>query len=397
MRSRTPALKVPARRPLVDLAMVVVSLLVSLAIIAHGLGASRSGMDLRGALVLAGSTLPLIAWRRFPLGVFLVTAAGAVVVAGLGYRHPFGIPVSATVALYLLAASREQRGWTPWMSAAALGMFGLYMGVTAAALGTFPWIALFPTALAWSAAWFAGERTRLLRARMTELRERAAEAEAAAEGERRLAIAEERARIARDLHDSAGHAINVIAVRAGAARLRHDADPDRSRVALTEIEEVARQTAAELDGILHSLRDDSPTAGSPAPPVGLASLSTLVGYHSASGLKIVLRSTGDQRPLPHTADQAAYRILQEALTNATRHGRGDASVELAYEAAALHITVTNRASVSTGMHGRRGHGLIGMKERATLVGGGLQAGQADGCFRVSVWIPYETGRTCHES
>jgi signal transduction histidine kinase len=232
---------------------------------------------------------------------------------------------------------------------------------------------------------------------MAELGERAVEAEQAAEGERRLAIAEERARIARDLHDSAGHAINLIAVRSGAARLRHQADPGRSLAALAEIEEIARQTAAELDGIVHSLRDDSASDGTPASPAGLASLSTLVGHQSRSGLKVAVRSTGSPRPLGHTQDQAAYRILQEALTNAARHGRGEASVELAYEPAVLDITVTNDTGDGAGAGGRRGHGLIGMKERAALVGGSLEAGQMDGRFRVLARIPYQTGRECRGS
>ena len=380
-----------------DAALALVTLGVTLAMIAHGLGASHIGahLDLLGALLAAASALPLIAWRRAPAAVFVLTAAAATATAGTGYA--FDIPLGATAALYLLAASREQQGWTRALTAAVVALFAIFIGATAAADGGVPWLEVFHTALAWSIAWFAGERTRLLRERMAELRERAEELERSAETERRLAVAEERTRIARDLHDSAGNAINVIAVRAGAARLNQDAEPARSLAALAQIEDVARQTAAELDGIVHSLREDPRIDGPPPTPVCLASIQTLVAHHSQSGLQVAVRKSGDERPLPHAADQAAYRILQEALTNAARHGTGDAAVELAYEAVGLQVTVTNGGGRFTPPDKRTGHGLIGMKERAALAGGNLEAGQIDGRFRVSAWIPYEVRSQCRES
>ena len=149
--------------------------------------------------------------------------------AGLGY--PVDLMLGPTVALYLLAASRGPKTpWTGRITATVVGLLVAYLGATAAAYGTFPGIELLHTGLAWAAAWFAGERTRLRREHVADLRQRVLRAEREAERERLLAIAEERARIARDLHDSAGHAISVIAVRAGAARLRHHQDPDRSLV-----------------------------------------------------------------------------------------------------------------------------------------------------------------------
>lgn len=148
----------------------------------------------------------------------------------------------------------------------------------------FPGTELLHTGLAWAVAWFAGERTRLRREHIAELEERALRAEREAERERRLAAAEERARIARDLHDSAGHAISVIAVRAGAARLRHDEDPERSRLALEAIEQVARQTVAEIDEIFGTLRDGRSPRGAVEAPPGLASLDALVERHTSAGL-----------------------------------------------------------------------------------------------------------------
>src|SRR5206468_446811 len=122
------------------------------------------------------------------------------------------------------------------------------------ARGGFPAPQLLHSGLAWTVAWFAGERARLRHLHMADLHERASRSEREAERERLLAVAEERARIARDLHDSAGHAISVIAVRAGAARLRHGQEPDRSLLALEAIENLARQTATDIDHIVGTLR-----------------------------------------------------------------------------------------------------------------------------------------------
>ena len=374
---------------LLDVAIAAAALGGSLALLSHGIGApgSRSELDFIGGMLAAGATVPLLASRRAPLAVFCVSAAASTLASGLGYA--LGIPLGPTAALYLLAASRDEANrWTPPITAAVAALFVAYLAATAAAEGTFPGLALLHTGLAWAVAWFAGERTRLLREQMAELRERATDAKREAERDRRLAIAEERARIARDLHDSAGHAISVIAVRAGAARLRHDEDPDRSLLALKAIEEVARQTAGEIDQIVHSLREGGSVNGGPTAPPGLASLGTLVEHYSQTGLDVTVRRSGNPRALAHAADQAAYRILQEALTNAARHGPGTAEIELAFEDATLGLTVTNPVLDDGKPRSVGGHGLIGMRERAMLLGGTLEARRANGVFCVSAQIPF---------
>lgn len=382
----TQALK---RALVLDVALAMAALAASLALMTHGIGSVRagSGLDLRGGLLAAATALPLIAWRRAPFIVFIVSGVASALTAALGYTH--WIPIGMSLALYLLAASRGSAGWTRASALSVATLFILYLGATAMAAGTVPGIEFLSTGLAWAVAWFAGERTRLLREQMADLKARAVAVERAAESDRRLAVAEERARIARDLHDSAGHAINVIAVQAGAARLSHDRDPDRPLAALAEIEEIARQTAADVDGIVHSLRESGADDDGPAVPVGLASLSMLVGHHARSGLKVAVRTVGVQRPLTRAPDQAAYRILQEALTNAARHGQGDATLELAFEPAALRLTVVNLARAGRPVGTTGGHGLIGMRERAQLLGGTLEAGPLEGGFRVSALIPYE--------
>jgi signal transduction histidine kinase len=387
----------PSSGALIDIAIAAGALVGSLALLSShgGIAPSRPGsreLDLIGIALAACSTIPLIAWRRSPFGVFSVTAAAGVLLAGLGY--PVDLLLGPTAALYLAAASGARtHPWSRRSTVTVLGFLVIYLAVTAAARATFPGIELLHTGLAWAVAWFAGERTRLRREHITDLKERADRAEREAERERLLAAAEERARIARDLHDSAGHAINVIAVRAGAARLRHQDDPDRSIPTLAAIEELARQTAEEIDQIVGTLRDRRSTDGVVDAPVGLASLDTLIAHHVAAGLEVALETTGEPRPLEGAADQAAYRILQEALTNAARHGAGSARIEVAFGDGALALTATNPVNGDHASPTGGGHGLIGMRERAMLLGGSVDAERADGVFRLRARIPYRGHRT----
>jgi len=342
-------------------------------------------LDGLAALLAFCASAPLVAWRRCPLGAFAVVTAASAVLVGLGY--PLGVPLGPTAGLYLLAASRaEGDPWTRRTTAAVLVLFGAYLGAAAAGQGSFPGSELLHGGLAFAVAWFAGERTRLRREQIAELKERADRIEREAEGERRLAVAEERARIARDLHDAAGHAINVITVRAGAARLRQD--PERSQAALKVIEETARQTAAEIDGIVGTLRDRSSSNGAADAPLGLASLDTLIASRALAGLDVSVASQGQPPPRDIATNQAAYRILQEALTNAARHGNGVARVELAFGEAALELTISNPAPGESLPRSNGGHGVIGMRERATLLGGTLDAERVNGAFRVRARLPY---------
>jgi signal transduction histidine kinase len=367
---------------LFDVVVTAAAFAGSLALLSHS-----DDLDLISGLLAACSTVPLIAWRRFPLGVFAVTTAVSVLLASLGYA--IGLPLGPTAALYLLAASRSRvTPWTRRTTATVAGLFAAYLGATAAGQGSFPGIELFHTGLAWAVAWFAGERTRLRREHIAQLRERALRAEREAERERLLAAAEERARIARDLHDSVGHAISVIAVRAGAAQLRHGEDSDRSLLALEAIEEMARQTVDEIEGIVSTLREDGSASEVMDDPAGLASLDTLIAHREAAGLEVTFDASGAPRPLGAAADQAAYRILQEALTNAARHGAGSARIEVAFGEAVVELTVTNPVLPAERPQSGGGHGLIGMRERATLLGGTLDAGRVNGAFRVRARIPY---------
>jgi signal transduction histidine kinase len=374
---------------LVDAAIALVALGGSLAQLSHGgIGATQSGageLDWTAGVLAACSALPLLAWRYAPRGVFASTASACALLGVLGY--PIGLPLGPTVALYLLASSRDEADpWTRRDSAMVVALFLVYLGATAVGEGGFPGSELLHAGLAWAVAWFAGERTRLLREQIGELRQRALRAEREGERERRLAAAEERARIARDLHDAAGHTINVIGLRAGAARLRQD--PERSQATLEAIEELARKTVGEIDQIVGTLRDRGSENGAVDAPPGLASLDSLVARHAAAGLDVSLGSEGEPRRLEMAVDQAVYRILQEALTNAARYGAGSARVELAFGTTALELTVSNPAPGERAPRPNGGHGLIGMRERARLLGGSLEAQRSGGTFLVHAQLPY---------
>jgi signal transduction histidine kinase len=345
------------------------------------------GVDALGVALAALASLPLVARRRWPLGVYVVIVLANAAMTVLDY--PDGPPFGAAIALFFLAAAPPER--KPPLRVTLAVVVGLFVGhfvVHGLAQDAFPGVELLLGSTLWAASWFAGERSRVRRERIAELEERALRAEREAERERRLATAEERTRIARDLHDSAGHAINVILVQAGAARLLQERDPERSRAALETIEEVARDTLGEIDQLVRVLRDED-GGDEVEPPPGLAALDRLVAHHAAAGLAVEVHRRGNRRPLPPAVDQAAYRILQEALTNAARHGDSRADVDLAFERDALEVMVANplRNGAAEVVPEFR-HGLIGMRERAALVGGSVRADARGGWFRLHVRLPY---------
>lgn len=370
---------------LVDGAVAAIAFGFSILVVLHGGSfvsrpTSRS-LDVATVVLLACSTLPLFWWRRSPLGVFALTAIANVALAAFVY--PIGVPVGPAVALFLLVAHREESR-VPLEHVLVAATIFLLAYVAAAALkeSTFPGFELVHATLLWAVAWFAGERVRLRHEQIAGLKQQARR-------ERLLAAAEERARIARDLHDSAGHAINVIAVRAGAARLRYRQDPERALRTLEAIENVARQTAADIDRIVGSLRDHRTDDTVDAPP-GLASLGGLIDQHANAGLDIAYTTAGTCRTVSRAVDQAAYRILQEALTNASRHGAGTVRVETTYGASALELRVVNPVGNRRPTETTSGHGLVGMHERVTALGGTLDVERNDGTFMIRACLPYGT-------
>jgi signal transduction histidine kinase len=380
---------VPRREVYADVAIAAGVFALSLLILAADPGppdeASRR-LDTLGVLLTAVASLPLVARRRAPLEVFAITAAASTVLSALDY--PAGPPLGPTVALFFLGlGDAPTRASLRLTAVTVVGFYVAHVTATGIAADAFPVVPLLFGALVWGGAWVIGDRIRQRRGRVAELEERALRAERDAARERQLAAAEERTRIARDLHDSAGHAINVILVQAGAARLLQEQDLERSREAIATIEEVARDTLGEIDRLVGALRDRDPVE-SVEPPPGLAALETLVDRYRAAGLAVTVRVDGSRRPLAPGVDQAAYRILQEALTNAARHGRGGAEIEIVFGPSTLELAVTNPTAPDASARNGGGHGLVGMRERAHLLGGSLEAASGDGAFHVRARLPY---------
>jgi signal transduction histidine kinase len=388
---RTTIKAVRPRNLALDAGIAVLALGMSLAVLAaHGLGVPDPGarhLDPAGVLLAMASTLPLAARRLAPMTVYLVSAAATI--ALLELRYPLDFPFGCVTAAYFLsvAYSGDTRPARRWAAMLAVWLFVPAAAAAHAASG-YGTAGIVPGLVFWAlifaGAWIAGDRTRLRRERIRELEERAARTEREAARERRLAAAEERTRIARELHDSAAHAINIILVQAGAARLLHQRDPGRSQHAIATIEQVARATIGEIDRLVHALRDDTPGQPEPADP---AAIDELLDQHRAAGLTVATDLRGPRRELPRSVAWATYRILQEALTNAARHGRGSAEVAVWFQPDAVEITVTNPAATNAQAPGG-GHGLVGMRERASLLGGTLDTQAGNGTFRLHARLPH---------
>jgi signal transduction histidine kinase len=241
----------------------------------------------------------------------------------------------------------------------------------------------------YAAGWLISAGITVVTARMwqlhvREVEQRAEEAERTRDEAARRKAMEERLRIARELHDSLTHSISVIQVQAGVAvhlaRKRGEEVP----TALAAIQEASTDAARELRATLTVLRRENDRDGS-----GLGQMPSLVARARAAGLPVTVTVTGTERALPPGVDQAAYRIVQEALTNVSRHaGQARASVRLRYEPSALTVQVDDDGKTASAQSSAPGLGLIGMRERVSALGGRLHAGpQAGGGFQVRAELP----------
>jgi signal transduction histidine kinase len=175
-------------------------------------------------------------------------------------------------------------------------------------------------------------------------------------------------------------------VQAGAARLLHARDPERSLQAVGTIEQIARDTIGEIDRLVYALREEPDDRAVPGHP---GAIEELLDRHRADGLRLETELDGAHGALPRSVAWAAYRILQESLTNAARHGAGRANVRVRFRSDAVEIDVSNPAgppvASATG-----GHGIVGMRERAALLGGSLETAAEPGLFRLRARLPYDS-------
>jgi signal transduction histidine kinase len=343
-----------------------------------------------GLATLPLGTVPL-RWRRsHPGPVLAVLAVAYAVPAIFGHAEPNSVGLLLGVGSAALYGDRRVR------LAAGTAALGALLAAFAVVLATGAASALGHLAImafGSGVAWVVGDRTRIRQAYLAQLEERAARLEREQHDHAHRAADAERSRIARELHDVIAHNVSVIAVQAGAARVAAPGSPAQAAETLGTIERTARSTLAELRALLGMLRRSDGQAPSRGPRPTLAQLDGLVTRSREAGLHIEVRVEGSLEVLPATVDLSAYRIVQEALTNVMKHAPG-ARVHLLVRRtgrAVEVIVVDDGPGPAPGPPS--GQGLIGMRERASLVGGTLTAGPAlGGGFRVAARLPLEPAR-----
>jgi signal transduction histidine kinase len=338
-------------------------------------------------VVIAAS---LLLRRRWPLGVFLVSAVLVMTYHVLAYPA-IGLAVPLAASLY--TAAQAGYVWAAVTVMAGLELFAVgwrAVGEDESLISAIGTQTLFEASLA-AAVLLLAEALRSRRAWMAEVNERLRRAEADGELEAERRVEQERLRIAREMHDVVAHTVAVIGVQAGvAAEALADAPAD-AQAAVRTIREKSREAMGEIRatlGVLRGPREDAPTSPSP----GLSRLMELVG-EASSDVRVEVSVAGEVRPLPPVVDLTAYRIVQEALTNVLRHANATcAHVGVCYEPDAVVVEVGDDGVVTTnGTPGAQaGYGLTGMHERASAIGGRLEAGPAPGTnrgFHVRAWLP----------
>jgi len=328
----------------------------------------------------------LVAHRRFPLGTMAVATIGSVVLIAAGMAYPLTLP-AVFYALYWVALNATQ------FRALAVGVT-VKAALLTTSLITHPGITGF-VILLWAAlAVTTGSAARSHRAYEAEVEERARRAEQAREDEANRRVAEERLRIARELHDAVGHHVALINVQAGAlACVLDDEDRSQARESVAHIQRASEEALEELRLTVGLLRE--PGASEPADPAepvpGLDRLEELICSFAGAGLRVTREVTGQARPLPEAVELTAYRVIQESLTNTRKHAGCDtAVVRLGYASGALSLAVEDEGKTITkgNRHTLGGHGIVGMRERVAALGGWLSAGpRPGGGYRVFAELP----------
>jgi signal transduction histidine kinase len=351
-----------------------------------GAGNGWSGWRPLELAVAVGVSVPLL-WRRsHPAAtLWIVLVSGAVGAALVAPRQAGFEPfVALVVAYYSLGANAGRR--TSTLNVTGTLLVSAVGGVITVAAGDEKMGNTLPI-LVWTfAAWLVGRIIRSWRSRAAELEQLNQLLEEQREVQAQAAVAVERGRIARELHDVIAHNISMIVVQAGAAaRVLQGGQPEVT-TALAAIEATGRQTVDEMRGLLGVLRrDDDGLALAPQP--GLADLEALVAQVRDAGLAVELAIEGPPVALPAGIDLSAYRIVQEALTNSLKHANGArARVSVRYDGAAVEIEIEDDGEAAANGNGG-GHGLVGMRERVALWGGALTAGQSEAGWTVRARLP----------
>jgi signal transduction histidine kinase len=332
-------------------------------------------------VLVAAGPAALVAWRRHPVPVLWVCFAGMLVSAS-------GLPHVSFVVAFFVAAVAGKR-YQAWLALAVGYVWDIWLA---------PFVHGYGIPSATNALLLAGWLVSLaIAAEAVRIRaERAAATRAGRRLDQRRHQSEERLRVARDLHDVIGHNISLINVQASMGLDLMDSQPEQARAALTAIKSASKEALEELRTMLTTLRRDYDDVAPRAPAPGLDRLPELIELTRAAGLSVDVEVTGEPPPLPAAVHLAAYRIIQESLTNVARHaGRARVTVRVTYDDTDVHVEIDDDGPAPPGGAAAigTGSGITGMRERAAALGGDLSAGFRHGSgFRVSARLPVRSSR-----
>lgn len=320
--------------------------------------------------------------RRWPWIVLGVCMVGYVLVTVAGVLTPVTVlPVAFAVFTIAVEYSRT----VSLMVAAGVAL--TLVAVTVPVVGRFLHETTFQVIEGVGVAVAVGITVRTRRAYVAEIRERAERAEASRDAEAARRVTEDRLRIAQDLHDTVAHQISVISLNAGVATATLDAKPDVARDALATIRAASRNVLSEIGALLSSLRLPGEVAPT-APTVSLDHLPDLIASFTRTGFQVTLGQHGDTQDVTPAVSAVAYRVVQEALTNAHKHGVGnEATVRLEITPAAVHLDVTNLTANTARTDAGTGHGLVGVRERVASVRGTVRVERPPHAFRLIADLP----------
>ncbi|GII75059.1 two-component sensor histidine kinase [Sphaerisporangium rufum] len=366
-------------------ALVVVPVFALCLVMISDDAAAAMGGGWAGYVALSAALLAPLGWRRHrPILVFAAVALISFTQWAAGCA---AIPanMAVVVAMYAVAAYRD----LPWaLAAGAISELGIALVVLPHGGVTMP--AFVTGSLAVITAWVSGIYANMRRRYLEGLEERAERAERERDQRARIAIADERARIARELHDVVAHNVSVMIVQADGAGYAIDSDPEQARAAVRTVAGTGRQALAEMRRLVGVLREDDDRPEEYAPQPGVADLDRLVAQVRRSGMPVEFTVNGTPHELAEGEQLVIYRVVQEALTNALKHGGPGvrASVTVDHGPAEVTLMVTDDGRGAAAPQSTDGHGLIGMRERVAMYDGSVRAAPGPGGgFQVSVRLP----------
>jgi signal transduction histidine kinase len=354
--------------------------------------------DHKAALIvaLALATLPIALRRRYPFSALVMVTAGLALATVIG-NGVAGAPLLA-FPLYSVAIRYERRDSVKALVGTCLVVL-VSIGIAAALRPTSGNIE-FNSLLAGAAAWFVGDSVRARRAYVAGLTQQAEQRQHREMERAQQSIDEERLQIARELHDILAHSLSVIAIQSGVGRHVIDTQPEEARKALAAVETTSRSALDELRRVLGMLRSGDPDGPSFAPAPGIGDLEQLLAQCGAAGLEVAYHQHGDIVPMSPGMELSVYRIVQEALTNVTKHaGTAHAAVDITFANGEVVVSVVDEGALhrngavlrpDSGAEGHAHHGIIGMRERTAMFGGSLIAEpRVEGGFEVLARLPLD--------